>query len=462
MTPSLPAAIYLRVSSKLQAGEDRYGLAAQEHACRVHAARLGLRVGHVYVDVISGARDERGQFMRLLSEAAGYSTVILGVQDRLARNVPLSYQMLEALQGAGLQVFSADEGPLDLEDDSNALNFGIRAVIADQERRRIMKRMYGGKLAKVRDRGLPVAPIRAYGWKNGEPDPETGARVQWIFEQVEQHGLNQVLDELERLGVLSPTGRPRWTKTALLNLIRNPLYRGEYGYGRKGERLTLAVPALVTPEQWERSNAALLRRFKGSGRAGSLAHIYHLQGVARCGECGSTMSAHSPTPRDGAVRHRYYHCRGTLKIAGRRCDHRRSYPIEVLHGVVEEGLTRLLGEPGLLAEALARGARERPTEGPERVRADLARLDAEWERWKGALRAGAITPEELAAERKRIDAARAAVTASDAPPAPLDMETWLARTAQAVADLPLGKALRVAGISVRVYQGGAVQFVVVP
>ncbi|WP_051935353.1 recombinase family protein [Deinococcus sp. YIM 77859] len=460
MTSPLPAAIYLRVSGKHQA-EGRFGLAAQEHECRAYAARVGLRVARVYVDVISGARDERAQFTQLLADAAGYSVVILGVQDRLARDVPLSYAMLGALQRAGLRVHSALEGPLDLEDDGHALNFGIRAVIADQERRRITARMYGGKLAKVRDRGQPVAPIRAYGWKDGAPDPETGARVAWIFEQVERRGLNQVLDELERLGVPSPTGRPRWGKTALLNLIRNPLYRGEYGYGRKGERLTLAVPALVTPEQWARTNAAVARRFKGSGRAGTLAHIYHLQGVARCGECGSTMSAHSPTPRDGAVRHRYYHCRGTLKIAGRRCEHRRSYPIDVLHQVVAEGLAVLLSEPKLLAEAVARGVHERPGSGPGRVATELARLDAEWERWKGALRAGAITPEELAAERRRIDAARAALSTVEAP-TPLDVETWVARTTRAVADLPLGEALRVAGIGVRVHAGGAVEFVVTP
>ncbi|WP_083807145.1 recombinase family protein [Deinococcus geothermalis] len=456
---TLPAAIYLRVSGKHQAGSDRFGLAAQEHECRVYAARAGLRVARVYVDVISGARDERAQFAQLLADAAGYSVVILGVQDRLARDVPLSYAMLGALQGAGLRVHSALEGPLDLEDDGHALNFGIRAVIADQERRRILKRMYSGKLAKVRDRGQPVAPIRAYGWKDGAPDPETGVRVAWIFEQVERHGLHQVLYELERLGVLSPTGRPRWSKTALLNLIRNPLYRGEYGYGRKGERLTLAVPALVTPEQWERTNAAVARRFKGSGRAGTLAHIYHLQGVARCAECGGVITSTGVQHLKSGGKLRYYFCRSTLKIEGYRCTHRTHYRIEEVHQVVEAALKQLVREEEAVRLALAASVAAPVAASTSRPKTNpLARLNAEWERWKGALRAGAITPEELAAERRRINAARAALAQEIQAAPQLDVTAWQAAMREQLASLPLGEALRAAGVTVLLGAGGAVTF----
>lgn len=465
MTSPLPCAIYLRVSGKAQTKDDRYGLVVQEHECRAYAARLGLRVARVYVDVITGVQDERAQFAALLADAEAYGTVILGVQDRLARDVPLSYAMLSALQAVGLEVHSAGEGLLDLEDDSNALGFGIRAVIADQERRRIRKRMYGGRLAKVRDRGVPERPIRAYGWHAGQVVPEQAERVRWIFEQLETTGLNQVVDDLERQGVLSPTGRPRWTKSQLLSMARNPLYRGEYGFGRKGERLTLAVEALVTPEQWERTNRAIEGRFKGSGRAGSLSHIYQLQGVARCGQCGSTLSAHSPSPRnsDESRRKRYYHCRGTLKINGQKCDHRTSYPIERLHGVVQAGLEQLLSSPAMLAEALTHGAQHAPPVAARRHDQDRMRLEAEWERWKGALRAGAITPEELAIERRRIDHALSSLpTDIDVLPSLPDLETWAAQARASIEGLPLGEALRAAGVRVLVSPGGAVQFSVRP
>lgn len=461
---TLPAAIYLRVSSKDQAGQDRNGLAAQEHQCRAYAARLGLRVGRVYVDVISGTRDNRAQFGQLVADAPAYSTVILGVQDRLARDVPLSYALLGALQAVGLQVHSAAEGLLDLENSDNALGFGMRAVFADQERRRIVQRLYGGMLAKVREKGQPVVPIRAYGWKAGVVDPETSARVVWIYERLEVTGLNQVMNELETLGVPSPTGRPRWGKSSLVQLVANPIYKGEYHFGRQGERLTLDVQALVSPEQWERTNRALSGRHRGNGRRGALTHIYHLQGLIRCGECGSTMSAHSPQLRNAEApekQRRYYHCRGALKLEGGHCDHRRFYRADELHAVVQNGLEALQRDAGLLRDALDRGAALRPAQRPARAGADLARLDAEWERWKGALRAGAITPEELATERRRIDAARAALASKDTPPA-LEAGDVQERMRTAAEGLPLGEALRAARITLQVFQGGAVQFIIAP
>lgn len=457
-------AIYLRVSGELQAGADRFGLNTQEHECRAYAARQGLRVTRVYTDVISGTTETRDGLQELLRDAAAYRVVIVYALDRLARTVPLAYRLQALLTEAGLQVHSALEGRLDVEDENLAMLFGIRAIGADAERRRIVTRLYGGKLAKVREKGQPVNPIRAYGWRDNQVLPDQAERVRWIFEQLETTGLNQVLYELERLGVPSPTGRPRWTKTLLLNMVRNPLYRGEYGFGRKGERLTLPVEAIVTPEQWSRTNRAVEGRFKGSGRAGSLAHIYQLQGVAKCGQCGSTMSAHSPTPRnaDESRRKRYYHCRGVLRIEGQRCDHRTSYPIDTLHAAAAQGLEILLENTAMLEAALAEGARQVPRAVVHDRTAERARLDAEWERWKDALRAGAITAEELAVERRRIDAARAALPDPQAAAAAPDTTTWLEQARARIQGLPLGEALRAAGITVLVFPGGAVKFTIRP
>ncbi|GAA5439225.1 hypothetical protein Dcae01_00724 [Deinococcus caeni] len=445
-------AVYLRVSGKLQAGPDRFGLQSQEHECRAYAARLGLSVARVYVDQITGVSDDREQFQQLLRDAEAYSAVILGVQDRLARNVPLSYMMLEALQAVGLQVHSAGEGRLDLEDDTNALGFGIRAVIADQERRRITKRMYGGKLAKVRA-GQPVAPIRAYGWKDGRPDPETAPRLRWIFDQMETQGANQVIYALEAEGVPSPAGRPRWTKTTLLKIIGNPVYKGEYGFGRKGERLTIPVEPLVTPEQWERVNAAVHARHRNQGRAGTQAHIYQLQGVARCGRCGSVITSTGVQQLKSGEKLRYYYCRGTLRIEGAHCEHRTYYRIEDVHAVIEDALTALAQDDRAVMQAV-----QAPAPTPRTQDGALARLDAEWDRWKGALRAGAITPEELATERRRIDATRARLLEIPAAAPALDVKAWQAALLEQRANLPLGQALRAAGITVLLDVGGAVTF----
>lgn len=94
--------------------------------------------------------------------------------------------------------------------------------------------------------------------------------------------------------------------------------------------------------------------------------------------------------------------------------------------------------------------------------AQVARLDAEWERWKGALRAGAITPEELASERRRIDAARALARATTTAIPALDLQAWRAQLSVSLNTLTLGDVLRAARIIVLLSPGGAVEFSVHP
>lgn len=454
MIKHLPAAIYLRVSGKLQAGPDRFGLASQEHDARTYAARLGLQVARVYVDQITGVSSDRVQFQELLQDAPAYSAVILGVQDRLARDVPLSYAMLGALQDAGLKVYSAGEGALDLEDDSSALGFGIRAVIADQERRRITKRMYGGMLAKVRS-GRPARTINAFGWRDGQVDPEQAQWVRWIFERLESTGLTNVAYELAERGVLSPTGLPQWRRAQLVKMVHNPLYIGRYEFGRKGERVSTPVEAIVSEEQARRTQAMLRTRRKEQGRPGAKTAVLQLQGVVRCGECGRVVTTTPVRVRADGRQVAYYFCRATLRAEGATCDHRTYYRMDLLHDVAREGLQQLLSSP-----ALIQGAVEDltlPEQQQRRVQADLERLDAQWERWKGALRVGAITPEELATERRRIDQARAALLMTPERPV-IDVQAWRDRVGQAVASLPLNEALRAAGITVLVHTGGRVTF----
>jgi len=171
------AAVYLRVSSAGQAEDGAYGLAAQESACQGYAARAGLEVQQVYRDVITGTREQRQAFQQLLSDAGRYQSVIVSSLDRLARTVPIAYGLAGALAEAGLELHSTLEGPVSFEDDSNSLMFGISAVLFDAERRKITRRVMGGKLAKVRA-GKPLNKLRAYGWKNDQVEPTEAAWVQ--------------------------------------------------------------------------------------------------------------------------------------------------------------------------------------------------------------------------------------------------------------------------------------------
>lgn len=76
MTPfpaSRTAALYLRVSTAAQAGDERFGLAGQTRDATQYASAAGLRIVETYQDVITGTKATR------------YDTVLISAVDRLAR-----------------------------------------------------------------------------------------------------------------------------------------------------------------------------------------------------------------------------------------------------------------------------------------------------------------------------------------------------------------------------------------
>src|SRR5215211_4573242 len=94
--PSVPgvttALIYTRVSSEDQAREG-ISLDAQLRECRHYAARMGWTIGPEFTDVMSGTRDDRPQYQRLMAEVRMMrsegrpAAVVVAALDRFGRRV---------------------------------------------------------------------------------------------------------------------------------------------------------------------------------------------------------------------------------------------------------------------------------------------------------------------------------------------------------------------------------------
>ncbi|WP_034343124.1 recombinase family protein [Deinococcus misasensis] len=448
----MKAAIYLRVSSDNQT--EKYGLATQEAACRGYAARSGLEVLAVFTDVISGTKETRTGFTELLARASEFDVCIVYAVDRLARSVPVAYTLLSALSDVGMQVHSAIEGVLDVVDDAAALNFGLRAVMADAERRRIVTRMYAGKLAKVRG-GQPVIKPAAYGYRDGQILEEQAQWVRWIFKEICHTGSNQLCDQLTAWGIPTPTGRGEWGTSTIRQIVRNPLYKGTYEYGRKGERLTISMPdmRLVTDAMWTAAGEALERRYRNQNRPGSQHGLYPLMGSIKCGLCKSTMSGN----RQGVNKHPYYFCRGRLLRRNRICTHSKYYPVDDIHQAVLEGVKLLsrVKDPELLASMVEVPSTPVLPDLSEKRR----KLEGQRKRLKTAfIELRAISEKEFKEDMDRIDAAMKALEVTPlVPEVPeFDAVAWMAKL-KTLKDAPLSELVRKAGITVMVFPGGDVK-----
>ncbi len=78
------------------------------------------------------------------------------------------------------------------------------------------------KLARRKCYGYDVTPDGSLAINPGEAEI-----VRWIFGRYHAgDSLGQIADVLERKGVLSPTGRPKWSREAISKLLSNEKYTG--------------------------------------------------------------------------------------------------------------------------------------------------------------------------------------------------------------------------------------------
>ncbi len=231
-----------------------------------------------------------------------------------------------------------EDGKVDPFDEEHQQGADERAVGASAEVRKVRKRTRRSMKAKVVAGTVMMRP--AFGTRmkpvlgpDGQPVPR-GMRVvvngkvlrsgvlevdegelPWLrrmFEWVadEQCSLDEVARRLTAAGVPTKTGGTSWSRSTVRGILTNPLYRGEYVWGRqktvhtaKGkwlverreddpERLKLDSPlgALVSVAMWHRANEVI------SGRSGVRVHQRRRVNAARpfdglvfCGRCGHKM-----------------------------------------------------------------------------------------------------------------------------------------------------------------------------
>lgn len=412
MTPH--AAIYLRVSTEGQAAADKYGLELQEDACRAYAKRSGFTVKQVYQDIITGTSSKRAAFSQLLGDLPAYHAVIIFSVDRLARTVPIAYGLAQEIADAGVELHSSTEGKLSFKDDGQATAFGLHALLADSERRRIVRRLSEGKKQKVRG-GQPLVPIRAYGYQGGEVYEPEAQWVRWMFQQAASMGTHSIAHDLHRLGITTRAGTP-WNRDTIFKILRNSLYRGEYVYGRDrvtrkplADAISCPAPRIVEDDLWHAVQRALDYRSTGAGRRNSRADMFPLTGRIRCSGCGGALvGIHSRTSSATRRMNHYYQCGDkALTLRNRKdCTHRKCYPVGDIHMAVWEALKDLARDPATLAHAIT---------APPPARLDTGKavqdIEGQLSKARNAYLRGIDTEDEYAETKATLTAQRARLLA---------------------------------------------------
>lgn len=278
------AAIYLRVSSKAQAGEDRASLPVQIAECTAYCARHGWQVVMTAEDHESGKIVSREGYQRLLELARTglVEHIVVYSSSRLGRRSSERIYRRDELEDMGIQLHSCTDN---IEDK---LSHDLLAVIDDNELRRIQKRVGPAKRYKA-EQGYYVGGKLPFGLEREKTKQgsilKPGPRFDIVRLAFQLAAGGTSLAEITRRvnALLSPQVMDR---TSVRDMLLNRHYTGRNLW------LELDVAArwepMIDPDLYAAANRALRRRYHQRVRI-SAEHPSWLLGLAHCGHCGARM-----------------------------------------------------------------------------------------------------------------------------------------------------------------------------
>ena len=314
-------AAYARFSSDLQRDAS---LDDQLRNCRAYCERMGWLAPVEYTDAaMSGARNDRPGYLRLMAESSRYDVILVDDLTRLSRDSIEATQSTRRLTFAGVRVIGVSDG-LDTGRKGHKADVGLRGLMGelylDDLRDKTHRGLTGRALAGASAGGLPYG-YRVTSVGQRAIDEAQAAVVRRIFaEYLAGASPRTIVSGLNR-DRIAPARGATWCMTAVhgdvrrgIGILANPIYFGRQVWNRSrwvkhpetGRRVRQERPAAewITTEQpelaiidqstWE----AVQARLRGAspkradtGRQGGPGRPprHLLSGILRCADCGGPL-----------------------------------------------------------------------------------------------------------------------------------------------------------------------------
>ena len=237
---------YIRVSTKEQAGDERYGVDVQKKEIEKYAKENGYRISEWFIDKISGVEEDRPEWNKVLMAEdvmnPPFEAVIVFKSDRVARDIKLYFYYLFLLEKKGIKLLSVEE-----QFDGELANV-YRALIlfcAEQERKNIALRTSHGRKLKASvggyaggrvplgyyvDKGRLVIdlfekPIIEYIFKLNDTTNDKGYALSY----------REITERVNKACYKQRNGKP-FTVGTIYQIIKNEkFYQGYYRYGKESK-----------------------------------------------------------------------------------------------------------------------------------------------------------------------------------------------------------------------------------
>jgi site-specific DNA recombinase len=334
------AIVYARVSTSRQMQKE-LPIAGQIEQCLRKAQEIGATVVAQFIDSSSGRSDNRKGFQEAISfcESHQVDFFITWSNSRFARNVADATRYKLRLHQAKTKLvyvsMSVDDGT-----DAGFLMDAMMDVMSEMTARTVaadtMRSMKRNAEQGFWNGGTPPFGFRSV------PDPVNPKRRRLVANESEVIWVRQMFGQ--RLGGMGAkvlaqwlnsqgveNRGKKWTKAAVLNVLRSRAVIGQTVFGRKshyGVRVpeekwvvTQSHEPVIDIETWTMAQR-MMDDALVEGKHGRVSGKYLLTGLLRCGQCGSTMCAELVYGRGKRV-YVYYLCRTKGARDSRACSQKR-------------------------------------------------------------------------------------------------------------------------------------------
>lgn len=230
---------YVRVSGKAQVDGD--GLRRQRREIEKYAKAQGYRVAAWYSDGgVSGTNDldNRPALIELLAmvKANGTRVILIEKADRLARDVVVQEQLIDAFMKENVKIISAKDGDMSAppDDASRVLIRQMFGVIAGYEKTVLVQKLKSARIAKKKRYGHCEGQ-KPYGYYADEVDGLN--RIVRLSRKRKGHAkptAGKIARQLHKEGVPTRHGGV-WSTATVSSVLRGRLYKEATAKPRKGK-----------------------------------------------------------------------------------------------------------------------------------------------------------------------------------------------------------------------------------
>ena len=314
------AALYARVSTAAQ--RDAQTIDGQLRTLRAFIAAQQWQPAGEYVDdgrsASTGKLDKRDAFARLVrdAEARAFDILVVFDIDRLTRTSDMQEraQILGPFQRAGIEIVTPTGSRIDLRTMLGSVYALLKAEVAAEETRVRIARSIAGRERVTANGGKPcgVTPFGLLYDRAGKRwaiDEQRANLAREILRRVLQgESCLDIADDFAQRG--EPAMRGEWHRRAVWRIATSEHLTGRW-LANKRKRMWVDVPAIVDRATFERAQDTLSKAQTRGLR--KTKHVYLLEGIAVCGECGSPLGIRTARPgANGYMRAAAYVCRSRL------------------------------------------------------------------------------------------------------------------------------------------------------